>query len=95
LAVLVGEINLHAQVVQRTSHPRPPPQHTPGPRATRRRAPKPHRAHGDPRAAVVAARVPSGQQLGCLCSQQLLRRRRSFTRSRRRRFGRTARAKRA
>ena len=40
-AVLGGSSSVQAQLVQRTRHPRPPPQHTPGPRATRRRAPKP------------------------------------------------------
>ena len=48
LEVLGGGSSVQAQLVQRTRHPRPPPQSTPGPRATRRRAPTTQNTRGDP-----------------------------------------------
>jgi hypothetical protein len=57
-----------AQLVQRTSHHRTAPQRTPGPRATRRRAPTTHRTRGAAREAVAAAARASRRAQDEVCS---------------------------
>ena len=68
LKVIGGGGDVFAQLVQRTTYPRPPPQRTPGPRTTRHRATNLHRACGDPREAVAAAARASRRAQDEVCS---------------------------